>query len=227
MTQITRISAWDHPDLCPFRLYYRTTSSAMTDQVIQALPVDQPIWNRFLTIAPLVLIGTREGDGIDLAPKHMVTALGHDHYFAFVCTPRHNTYHNLQKTGTFSVSFPKPDQVVLSALAASPRCEEVNTKPILRHFPIRYYTGHADPFLDGSYLYFACEHDRTIDGFGHHSLICGHIKGVWVDQDYLLDMEKDPDQQLRDYPLLAYLAYGRFARIDTSFAFPLPKDFAT
>ena len=27
--------------------------------------------------------------------------------------------------------------------------------------------------------------------------------------------------------ILAYLAYGRFARIEHSFAFPLPKDFAT
>ena len=209
------------------RLHYRTRSIAMSDQVIHSLPIDQPIWNRFLTVAPLVLIGTQEGDRINLAPKHMVTALGHDRFFAFVCTPRHNTYHNLQKTGTFSVSFPKPDQVVLSALAASPRCDELDAKPILNHLPIRRFPGHADPFLDGSYLYFACDHERTIDGFGHHSLICGQITGVWVDQDYLYDIERDPDQQLHDHPLLAYLAYGRFARIEHSFAFPLPKDFAT
>ena len=54
-----------------------------------------PIWERFFTVAPLVLIGTREVDGTyDLAPKHMVTPLGWGNYFGFVCTPRHATYAN-------------------------------------------------------------------------------------------------------------------------------------
>ena len=38
------------------------------------LPVDTPIWSRFFTVAPLVLVGTREPDGgHDLAPKQSKT----------------------------------------------------------------------------------------------------------------------------------------------------------
>ena len=36
------------------------------------LDTTNPVWDRFFTVAPLVLIGTREPDGaLDLAPKHM------------------------------------------------------------------------------------------------------------------------------------------------------------
>jgi flavin reductase (DIM6/NTAB) family NADH-FMN oxidoreductase RutF len=36
-----------------------------------------PIWDRFFTVAPLVLVGTTDSDGaLDLAPKHMVTPMG-------------------------------------------------------------------------------------------------------------------------------------------------------
>ncbi len=199
----------------------------MKDQVIQALDMQHPIWDRFLTIAPLVVIGTQEDGGYDLAPKHMVTALGHDNYFAFVCTPRHQTYHNVARYGTFSVSFPKPDQVVLSSLAASPRCDDFKNKPIVSQLPIHHFNDHLDPFLENSYLYLACEHDRTMDGFGDHSLICGRVTAAWVDRDYLLDSERDIQDQLRQFPLLAYLDYGRYATIDSSFAFPFPKDFST
>jgi hypothetical protein len=39
-----------------------------------ALDTARPVWDRFFTVAPLVVIGTREPDGgYDLAPKHMVT----------------------------------------------------------------------------------------------------------------------------------------------------------
>ncbi len=199
----------------------------MKDQVIQALDMQYPIWDRFLTIAPLVVIGTREEEGIDLAPKHMVTALGHANYIAFVCTARHQTYHNVAHRGTFSVSFPKPDQVVLSSLAASPRCDDLSHKPIVSQLPVRHFDDHPDPFLDNSYIYLACRHDRTIDGFGDHSLICGQITSAWVDRDYLLDSEGDIQDQLKNFPLLAYLAYSRYASIDSSFAFPFPKDFST
>ena len=77
------------------------------------LDVGQPIWDRFFWVAPLVLIGTREPDGgHDLAPKHMVTPLGWQNYFGFVCTPRHGTYGNAQRTGVFTVTYPRPEQLV-------------------------------------------------------------------------------------------------------------------
>ena len=40
---------------------------------IISLNTDKSIWDHFYTVAPLVVIGTKEGDGFDLAPKHMAT----------------------------------------------------------------------------------------------------------------------------------------------------------
>ena len=77
-----------------------------------SLDVELPIWGQFYTVAPLAVIGTKEEGGYDLAPKHMVTPLGRENYFGFVCTPNHGTYHNVKKENVFTVSFPRPDQVV-------------------------------------------------------------------------------------------------------------------
>jgi hypothetical protein len=90
-----------------------------------SLDISQPIWGRVFTVAPLVVIGTKEGEEYDLAPKHMVTPLGHDNFFGFVCTPKHATYHNAKKEKAFTVSFVTPKQVVLASLTATPRCEDV------------------------------------------------------------------------------------------------------
>ncbi len=81
------------------------------------VPVDAPIWDRFFTIAPLVLVGTLEEGGHDLAPKHMAMPLGWSNYFCFACSPRHATYRNAERTGTFTVSFPRPGGVVGASLA--------------------------------------------------------------------------------------------------------------
>ena len=100
------------------------------------LDTTHPVWDRFFWIAPLVLVGTIEADGRhDLAPKHMAFPLGWDNYFAFVCTPRHRTYSNLQRTGVFTVSYPRPNQLVLASLAAAPRCEG-DQKPSLEALPV-------------------------------------------------------------------------------------------
>ena len=108
--------------------------SLLQEQLV-VLDVERPIWEHFFTIAPLVVIGTCEGEGYDLAPKHRVTPLGWDNYFGFVCTPRHSTYHNVKHSGVFTVSFPRPDQIVLASLAASPRCDHAGQKPVLRALP--------------------------------------------------------------------------------------------
>ncbi len=85
-----------------------------------------PIWERIFTVAPLIVIGTKEGATYNLAPKHMATPIGFDNYFGFVCTPKHATYQNIKETQEFTVSFPIPDQVVLASLSAMPRCDEPN-----------------------------------------------------------------------------------------------------
>ncbi len=40
-----------------------------------SLNVKESIWEHFYTVAPLVVIGTKEAQGFDLAPKHMATPI--------------------------------------------------------------------------------------------------------------------------------------------------------
>ena len=193
---------------------------------IIALDTHRPIWEQFFTVAPLVVIGTKEEKGYDLAPKHMATPLGQDNFFGFVCTPGHSTYHNVAREGFFTVSFPKPSQITLAGLSASPRCEgEQSEKMILQGLPLRMAPSVDAPFLEGSYLFFECEHLKTVGGFGRHSLICGRITGAFVDEEYLRTYEQDEQEQIYRSPLLAYLACGRFAEIRESLVFPFPRDF--
>jgi len=182
-----------------------------------------PIWDQFFTVAPLVLIGTKDQDGAtDLAPKHMATPLGWQNYFGFVCTPSHGTYRNIERTGVFTVSYPRPSQVVITSLAASPRLEE-GTKPVidyLKTFPAENIDGD---FVEDAYLYFECRHFKTIDGFGTSCLITGEIIAAYGDESFLRHEEDDDQETVHESPLLAYLSPGRFASIDRSNAFPFPK----
>ena len=56
------------------------------------LPVGSGLWRAVFSVAPLVLVGTKEGDGYDFAPKHMAMPLGWEGFYCFVCSPRHATY---------------------------------------------------------------------------------------------------------------------------------------
>ena len=40
------------------------------------LAVGPELWQRVFAVAPLVLVGTKEGDGYNFAPKHMAMPLG-------------------------------------------------------------------------------------------------------------------------------------------------------
>ena len=188
------------------------------------LPNDTPPWDRVFGVNPLVLVGTREkGGGYDLAPKHMAFPMGWENYFGFVCTPRHSTYHNARREGVFTVSYPRPTQVLLASLAASPR--EGPYKPALdalRTFPASQVDGI---FVEDAYLFLECALDRMIDDFGEDSLICGRILATHVHEDYLRVSERDDQDLIQESPLLAYLSPGRFARITESYSFPFPAGF--
>lgn len=189
------------------------------------LDTSKPIWNRFFTVAPLVVIGTKEGDAYDLAPKHMVTPLGHDNYFGFVCTPKHATYHNARREGFFTVSFVTPDQVVLASLMATPRHGEHKEIPAVNQVPTRPARAVDALVLKDAYLCLECELDRIVDGFGDFSLVAGKIVAAYVRHEALRVSEGDDAQVIADMPMLAYLAYGRFTTISESTAFPFPKHF--
>ena len=190
------------------------------------LDLRRPIWDRFYTVAPLVVIGTREEDGYDLAPKHMAGPMGWLNYFGFVCTPRHRTYHNVRETGAFTVTFPTPDGVVLSSLTASPRSDGPRApKRVLDDLPTMEASEIDGVFLDDGYLFLECRLDRIIDGLGENSLLIGGVVAAHIREDALRSSDVDEQQLLKRVPLLAYLHPNRYARIDEGLVFPFPADF--
>ena len=190
---------------------------------LATLDVSRPIWDQFFTVAPLVLVGTREPDGgDDLAPKHMVTPMGWQNYFGFVCTPRHGTYRNIERDGVFAVTYPRPTQWLETSLTASPRCED-DSKPQLGLMQT-YRSGMVDcPVVADGYLYLECALDRVVDGFGVNSLIVGRIVAAEIDPDFLRADDLDDQDLVRTSPLLTYVSPGRFASIEETLAFPMPK----
>ncbi|MEN8790369.1 MAG: flavin reductase [Flavobacteriaceae bacterium] len=185
-----------------------------------------PIWDRVFTVAPLVVIGSKGSGGDDLAPKHMATPIGFGNYFGFVCTPRHCTYDNIEKTGLFSVSFPTPEQLVSISLSATPSKEKYSkSETVVAALPTIKANTMDILMIEGAYLYLECELFKIIDGFDDYSLITGHIRHVMVQEDYLKSSDRDENKQIREHPLLAYIANGRFATITETYNFPFPKDF--
>jgi len=186
------------------------------------LNVSEPVWDRFFWVAPLVLIGTREKDGsYNFAPKHLVTPMGWQNYFGFVCTPRHRTYKNAQRENAFTVSYPHPSQLVLTSLAASPRCSD-DSKTILDAlpaFPARIVDGRL---VEGGQVFLECTLERVVDGFDVNSLVVGKIVAARVDSRAERRPDRDDQQLVHEAPVMAYLHPGRFAEIGHSNSFPFP-----
>ena len=197
----------------------------ISDRLI-SLDTTRPIWDSVFTVAPLVVIGTKEEDRYDMAPKHMVTPLGAENYFGFVCTPRHKTYQNILESGEFTVSFPRPDQVTITSLAASPRCgQNHQDKPIVDYLQT-FESNKIDAlFVKESYLLLECVLHSITEGFGEYSLIAGKVISAYVDEDSFRFSERDEQEMVTKAPMLAYLAHGRFTSISDSIEFPYPSGF--
>jgi len=190
------------------------------------LDVSRPIWDRFFTVAPLVVVGSKEPDGtFDLAPKHMAMPLGWQNYYAFVCSPRHATYRNIQRERQFTVSFPRPTDVVTSSLAASPRCDD-DSKPALALLSTRPADVVDGVLVADGYLHLECTLHSVLDGFGRNSLIIGEVVAASADEDYVRMDDRDGGEQLFHSPLLAYVSPGRYATLRDTAQFPLPKGFS-
>lgn len=188
---------------------------------VTSLDCSTPIWERFFTLAPLVLIGTREPDGsVDIAPKHLAIPMSWDNYFGFVCTPRHATYANAKRTGVFTVTYPRPEQILYMSLAASPRCDD--EKPVLQAFDTIKASKVDGVFVNNGYVYLECELFKIVDDFGINSLITGRIVAAHVDRSALRVSDEDDQDLIRKSPLFAYLYPQRFANIADSNAFPMP-----
>ncbi len=190
------------------------------------LSTDSPIWRRFFTVAPLVVVGTREPSGEhDLAPKHMATPIGWENRFGFVCRPSHATQRNAERTGQFTISFPRPDAFLQAGLAASGRAAD-DSKPALAALQVREAEAVDGVVLEDAYLWLECELDRIVPGFEPATLIVGRIVAASADERYLRTADGDDADVIRQAPLLAYLSPGRFAEIRESRSFPLPADFS-
>jgi flavin reductase (DIM6/NTAB) family NADH-FMN oxidoreductase RutF len=189
------------------------------------LDTSSSIWESFFTVFPLVVIGTREADGSDdLAPKHLAMPMSWKNHFGFVCTPRHNTYQNIQRNRQFSVTYMRPSQTVLASLAATPRCED-GSKPITQALPTFAAKTINAAFVEDGYLFLECELQQIVDELGENSLIIGRIISARVAEDALRSSDQDDEDLVYSAPLLAYLHPGRFAEIASSNKLPFPAGF--
>jgi len=189
------------------------------------LDTSSSIWESFFTVFPLVVIGTREADGSDdLAPKHLAMPMSWKNHFGFVCTPRHNTYQNIQRDRQFSVTYMRPSQTVLASLAATPRCED-GSKPITQALPTFAAATINAAFVEDGYLFLECELQQIVDELGENSLIIGRIISARVAEDALRSSDQDDEDLVYSAPLLAYLYPGRFAEIASSNKLPFPAGF--
>jgi len=193
--------------------------------ILTSLNLDFPVWEQIFTVHPLVIIGTVGTDSSqNFAPKHMAFPLGWKNYFGFVCTPKHQTYQNIKETGVFTVTYPKPEQVVITSLTASPRCDD-GTKPDLKPiktFPASEIDGH---FIEDGYFFLECKLKKFVDGFGENSLILAEIIAARAWSDVIKNPSHSDNETIYNHPQLAYIAPGRYAVIDETQAFPFPKDF--
>jgi flavin reductase (DIM6/NTAB) family NADH-FMN oxidoreductase RutF len=186
------------------------------------VPIDEttPIWERVFTVAPLVVVGTKEGEGYNLAPKHMVVPLGKGNYIGFVCTPEHSTFRNIEQHKSFTVNYVRPDQLLVASLAASPRVGDEGEKPGLQGLPVKPASIIDGVMLEEAYLQFECRLLQIIDGFGANSLIAGKIVAAYADERTMPLWDADYQSALHEAPILVYIHPGRFAEIRDTLAFP-------
>ncbi len=190
-----------------------------------SLDVGEGLWERVYRVAPLVVVGSKEDGGYDLAPKHLAMPLSWENHYGFVCSPRHATYHNVKRHSGFTVSYPRPNQVVLASLAAAPREGWESDKPAMEGLPMIPAIRIDAPLLEDAYFYLECELDRIVDDFGSNSLIAGRVIAAHARPEALIVSDRDPAEHLGEAPLLAYLDPGRYATIAGSSAFPFPAGF--
>jgi flavin reductase (DIM6/NTAB) family NADH-FMN oxidoreductase RutF len=189
------------------------------------LDTTSSIWEKFFSVFPLVVIGTREADGSDdLAPKHLAMPMSWSNHFGFVCTPRHNTFQNIERTQQFTVAYMRPSQTVLASLAATPRCDD-GSKPITQSLPTFVAQKVDAPFVADGYLFLECELQQRVDNLGDNSLIIGCVISARIAEDALRSSGQDDEDLVFNAPLLAYLYPGRFAEISSTTQLPFPAGF--
>lgn len=185
----------------------------------------QSVWDRAFTVAPLVLVGSKEPTGrYDIAPKHMAMPLGWGDRYCFVCTPKHATYANIEREGAFTVSFPHRFQIVQASLAATRR-EPDGSKPSLAALPTFRARKVDGVLVHGCYLFLECELARLVP-FGDDALVVGRIVTACARDEAVRSADKEDEELLRRLPPLAYVSPGRFTSVSDTRSFPFPTDFS-
>jgi flavin reductase (DIM6/NTAB) family NADH-FMN oxidoreductase RutF len=190
------------------------------------LSIEHGLWNRYFSVAPLVIVGSLNDDGThNLAPKHMAMPMGYGGFFGFVCTPRHATYGNAIDTGVFTVSYPRPAQLVEVGQSAAPRTPdgEKYGLTMLDTFPARDVEG---VLVRGAAVFLECALEHLVEPLGEHGLVIGRVVAAAADPDVVRDPDRDDADLISREPLLAYISPGRIAEIARTQAFPFPAGFA-
>ena len=163
------------------------------------LDLDDTLWEKVYTVAPLVIVGTRESEGgYDLAPKHLVSPMWGP-WFVFVCALNHATYRNAVRERAFTVSWVRPSQVIVASLAATHRFDD-GTKPALAALHTFDASVIDGVFVRDGCFFLECELDRVVEGFGINSLVIGRVVAAHADRKALRALDPDDAQQLPACP---------------------------
>jgi flavin reductase (DIM6/NTAB) family NADH-FMN oxidoreductase RutF len=184
-----------------------------------------PIWDRVFTVAPLVLVATKEGDGWDVAPKHLALPLGWENRFGFACSERHATYRNVVAHPEFTVSFPRADRILDVTMAAGARAED-GSKPTLSALSTFAATTVDGVLVEGCDLYLECALERVVDGFGPNSLVVGRIVAAAAAPEALRTADGDDADVVHRRGLLVYVDPGRFGIVRETYSLPFPAGFS-
>lgn len=187
------------------------------------LEVDHSMWDQVHLVAPLVLVGTKDGDSYSMAPKHSAMPIGWTEYFMFVCTPEHHTYTNIAAHPEFTISYARPEAVVLLGQAAAQRHNgDRLTLELLPTFAASIVDGVH--FTD-SYLHLECRLEQVLDGFGRNSVIIGRVVRAACDPSAVRSPDVDEADLIHRHPLLSFISPNRFATIHDTTSFPFPSGF--
>ena len=192
---------------------------------MRALRPDDALWDRFFTVAPLVLVGTLEPDGsADIAPKHQATPIGSSELFGFVCRPEHATLRNARARQCFTVSYPTPAMILQASLAASPRDSD-GGKPTLELVSLSPAQVVDGVLVDGSRAHLECRLVRVVDDLAGNALVIGQVVAAAVSQSAHREPGTDDADLIDHAPLLAYVHPGRVAAIHATKDFPYHAGF--
>ena len=137
------------------------------------ISTEAPIWERFFTVAPLVLVATKRAATTTSRRSISPCRSAGRTTSASSAARRTRRHRNLEAHPEFTVSFPRgrPDRQS-SLLAAGSRLDD-RSKPTLAPFrssrPARWTACSSR----AAALYLECALERVIDGFGENSLIVG------------------------------------------------------